>query len=117
MATNERDDVRRALDTSQAEIEDKLGYTRRRLDLRFQNVRLQRVEETLLEQLGRHLIRHGLPSFNEHFVGDAFRLRREDRHSNRREYVEVVSLSRQECLPIEVNRRKLYAGGIDRLAF
>jgi len=38
-----------------------------------------------------------LPSFDEQLVGDALRLRGEDCHADRREYVEVVGLSRQEC--------------------
>ena len=56
MLANERDDVRRALDTSQPEIEDELRYARRRLNLRLQNVRLERVQKPLFEQVGRDLI-------------------------------------------------------------
>ena len=40
----------------------------------------------------------------------------EDRHPDRREYVEVVGLSRQECLSVVVDRCELHAGRIDRFA-
>ena len=49
------------------------------------------VQGTLLEQLGRHLIRHRLPGLDEHLVSDTFRLRGEDRHADRREYVPIAA--------------------------
>ena len=82
----------------------------------LKNYELQRVQKTLLEQFGSHLIRYRLSSFDEHVVGDTFRLCCEDRHPNRREDIEVVGLARKECLATVVDRCELYTGGIDCLA-
>ena len=113
---DKRHHVGRTIYAGQARIEDEFRHSRGCLDLGLKNIRLQRVQETLLEQLGGHLIRHGLPGLDEHLVGDALRLRGEDRHTDRREYVEVVRLSRQKCLAVVGDRRELHAGGVDRLA-
>ncbi len=94
MATNKRNHVGGALDASQSRIEDQFCHARGGRDHSLKNIRLQRVEETLLEQLGRYLIRHRLSRLDEHLVSDAFRLRGEDGHADRREDVEVVRLSR-----------------------
>src|SRR5712664_309025 len=93
---DKRHHVSRTSYTSQPGIEDEFRHSRGCLDLGLENIRLQRVQETLLEQLGWHLIRHRLPSLNEHLVRDALRLRSEDRHTDRREYVEIVRLPRQK---------------------
>jgi len=77
---------------------------------------LQRVKQTLVQQVSRHLIRDRVPGFDEHFVCDTLCLRGEDRHTNRREYVEVVRLSRQKGLAVVVDRMKLHAGRINRFA-
>ena len=89
VATNERDHVSGSLDSSEARIEHELCHTCRRLDLGLKNIRLQRVQKALLEQLGSYLIRHCLPSFDEHLVGDTLRLRCEDRHPDCREDIKV----------------------------
>src|SRR4029077_12157462 len=117
MLANERAEVRWTLDTSQPEIEDELRYARRRLDLRLQNVRLQRIQQALIQQVGRNLICNRLPSFNEQLVGDPFRLRRVYGHADCREDVEVVSLSRQERLSVILHRRELDTGCVNRFAF
>jgi hypothetical protein len=94
MFANKGDHVAGALDASQFRIEDQLCNACGGLNLGLKNIRLQRVEETLLELIGRHLIRHRLPGLDEHLVCDAFRLRGEDSHTDRWEDVEVVRLSR-----------------------
>ncbi len=86
------------------------------MDLGFKNVRLQRVEKSLLEQFGRHLIRDGLTGFNKHLVGDALGLRCENRHADCREDVEIIRLSGHKGLAIVTNRRELNAGSVNRLA-
>ncbi len=104
MTANERDHIGGSLDAGKARIEHELCHTCRRLDLGLKNIRLQRVQKALLEQLGSHLIRHRLSSFDEHLVGDTLRLCCEDRHPDCRKDVEVVSLARQECLTFVVDR-------------
>src|SRR5258706_10285655 len=78
---------------SQAGVEHEFRHSRRCLNLGLEDIRLQRVQETLLEQRGRHLIRHCLPGLDEHLVRDSLRLRGENCHSYRRKYVEVICLS------------------------
>src|SRR5712672_4462418 len=85
-----RDHVSRTSYARQAGVEDEFRHSCGCLDLGLENIRLQRVQETLLEQLGRHLIRHRLPGLNEHLVRDSLRLRGENCHSYRRKYVEVI---------------------------
>ena len=51
VATNERDHVSRAFDASKARIERQLCHPCRRLDLRLQNIGLQGVQKSLLEQI------------------------------------------------------------------
>src|ERR1700692_2733869 len=98
MLTDERHHVSRMSHPSQVGVEDKFRHSCGCLDLGLENVSLQRVQEALLEQLIRYLIRNSLRGFDEHLVGDSFRLRRKDRHADRRENVEVVGLARQKRL-------------------
>src|ERR1700754_5274818 len=115
MFTNERNHVGRPFDASESRIEDQLRYTSSGLNLRLQNVRLQRVKEALVQQLGWHLVCHSTRSLDEHLVGNSRRQGCVDRHSDGREDVEAIGLPRQECLPIQVDRWKLNTGCIDGL--
>src|SRR5262249_17380854 len=113
---NECNHIGWTIHTREPGVEDQGGHSRCSLDLGFKNVRLQPVEQAMVQQLGRHLISHRPSGLNKHFICYSRRLCREDRHPDRREDVEVVCLSGQERLSIEVNRRELDAGGVDRLA-
>src|SRR5215468_9616952 len=70
MSTDERHHIRWALNAGEPGVERQLRDTRRGLNLCFEDVRLQRIEETLVQQIGRHLIRHRTCSFDEHLICD-----------------------------------------------
>jgi len=53
---------------------------------------------------------------DEHLVGHALRVRHVDGHADSGEDIQIVGLRRQERLPLEVNRRELYAARVHRLA-
>src|ERR1700730_18636611 len=74
MLANERDHVCGTIDTCKSRIEDQLGHACCGLNLDIKNVRLQRVEEALVQQLGWHLIRYRLAGLDEHLVCDTLRL-------------------------------------------
>jgi hypothetical protein len=116
MLTDERNHVCWARDRGQVGVEDEFCNARGGLNLGFENIRLQGIQEALLEQIGRHLIRYCLASFDEHFVGNTLRLGSENRHTDSREDVEIVGLSREKCLSVVVNRRKLHACRVDGFA-
>src|SRR5258705_8730892 len=113
MLANKRDHVRGTRNASESQFEDQLCHARGCLNLYFENVRLQRIQEALVQQIGRNLIGHCARSFDEHFVGYSRSLRCEDCHSDRGENIEVVRLPWQEWLPVEAHRRELDSGGID----
>src|ERR1700722_8972420 len=101
--------------TGQSGVEYEFRHARGCLDFSLENIRLQRIQQALLEQIGWHLIRHCLPSFNEHLVSNSLRLGGEDGHPDRRKYVEVVRLTRQKCLVVISNWRELDACRVDGL--
>ena len=94
MTTNEPNHVGWTWDPSKSRIERQLRHTSRSLNFRLQNVGLQRVQETLLQQLGWHLIRNSTRGLDEHLISDARGLGGKDRHANGRENVEIVCLTR-----------------------
>src|ERR1700693_2539355 len=116
MLTDECNHVRWARDRGQVGVEDEFCNSRGGLNLGLENIRLQRIQEALLEQIGRHLIRYCLSGLDEHLVGDALRLGGENRHTDSREDVEIVGLSWEECLSVVVDRRKLHACRVDGFA-
>jgi hypothetical protein len=85
------------------------------LNLSFQNVRLQREEQSLLQQLRWNLVGYCVCGFDEHLIGDAGRYCGEHGHPDCGENIEIVRLSGQERSSVETNRRELDAGRIDRL--
>src|SRR5262249_896466 len=114
---DERLDVGRASDSREFRVKDEFRHAGGGLDFGFENVRLQGIQKSLLEQIGWDLVRHGLTSLDEHLVGDTFRLRGEDGHADRGEDVKVVRLPREEGLAVIMDWRELDAGSIDGLAF
>src|SRR5262250_1649197 len=112
--TNEGSHICRTRNASESRIEDRLRHARCGLNLRFEDVRLQRIKKSFVQQLGWHLIGYATSGFDEHLICHAGRLCCENRHPNRRENVEVVCLAGQKCLPVEMNRWKLDTGGVNR---
>ena len=68
MLADERNHVSGTRDRRQAGLEHEFCNSRGCLDLSLENIRLQRVLEALLEQVGWLLIRHRLPGLNEHIL-------------------------------------------------
>ena len=89
---NERLHIGRTIHAGQAGIKDELGYSRGSLNFDLQYVRLRREQHPELELLGRHLVGDGMRGLEEHFVGDARRVRRVDGQADSVEGVEVVGL-------------------------
>src|SRR6201981_1431189 len=98
MFTNERDHINGTRDTGKTRIEDQLRDTCSCLDLCLQNVRLQRVDQPLVQQIRRHLIGNCTCRFDKHLIRDARGLRREDCHPNGWKDIKVVGLPREKYL-------------------
>jgi hypothetical protein len=61
----------------------------------------------------RYLLRNGSRRDDEHFIRDTAGFCSEDRHSDRREDVDVVALSGYEPAPVDLHRRKRAAASKD----
>jgi hypothetical protein len=70
LAANESDHVGWTRDPGKSRIEYQLRHTCCSLNFSLQNVGLQRVQETLLQQLGWHPIRNSTRGLDEHLISD-----------------------------------------------
>src|SRR5262245_61570306 len=93
MAANERLEVGRARDAGEIAVEYHLGHTGGDFDLRFQDVRLRREEQSLIQLPGCQLVCEGMRGLDEHLVGPALALRGVDGHADRpRGYSALVAI-------------------------
>src|ERR1700754_5177282 len=116
VAADKRLHVGGAVNAGKTAVEHQRGDARGGVDLGFEDVGLQRVEAALFEQGVWHLVGDGTCGLDKHLIGNSFGVGRVDGHPDGREDVEVVGLAGQERLAVQMNRRELNPGGVDRLS-